>query len=141
MVLLYFLFLVTPMQLLVNSLKQCNKSYKNRQDHVNESLDFLSFNYPDVYSLLFKEVKKRELESNNPYKIIQFSHNLSTISYVKLHGALILVKGHNNLAKEMYLIVLEHMLCQTIENRINIEQSMKICYLIETSKTLSIIYE
>lgn len=128
------------MQLLGNTLMKY-KTFKDRQDHLNELLDFLSFNYPDVYNILFIEMKKREIESNDPCKITQWTHTLSSNSYVKLHGSLILVKNHNMLAKEMYLVVVKRMLYQTIEKRTNIKESMKICCLIEKTKTLSIIYE
>ncbi|VVC25004.1 Hypothetical protein CINCED_3A025581 [Cinara cedri] len=130
-----------PMQLLANKLMKY-KSFKERRSYLNNSLDLFSFNHPDLYFLLFKEMKRRELESNDPYKITQWSYqNLASNVYVKLHGALILVKGHNTIAKEMYLVVLDHVLCQTIENLTNVEESIKICYLIEKSKPLSIIYE
>lgn len=135
-----FVFLVNPMQLLGNTLMRY-KTFKDRQNHMNELLDFLSFNYPDAYNVLFKEMKKREIESNDPCKITQWTHSLASNSYVKLHGALILVKNHNILAKEMYLVVLERMLYQTIENRTYIKESMKICCLIEKTKTLSIIHQ
>lgn len=129
------------MQLLASTLMKY-KTFKDRRDCLNELLDFFSFNYPELYVLLFKEMKKREIESNDPCKITQWSYNsASNAYYVKLHGALMLVKSHNILAKEMYWVVLEHMLRQTIENLTNVEESMKICYLIEKSKTLSIIHE
>lgn len=116
------------------------KSFKDRQGRLNESLDNLSYEYPDLYSLLFREMKKRELEANDPNKITKW---LSTTpnSYLKLHEALILVKSHNLIAKEEYLNNIKHMLCQTIKNKTNIEVAIKICYLIEKSSHLKTIYE
>lgn len=116
------------------------KSFKDRQEHLSESLNNLSFNYPEIYSLLFREVKKRELESNDPNKITKWL-NTTPNSYVKLHEALMLVKSHNIMAKEEYIDIIKHMLSQTIENGKNIEVAMKICYLIEKSSHLKTIFE
>lgn len=116
------------------------KSFKERKRYVNESLDNLSYEYPDLYSLLFREMKKRELEANDPNKITKW---LSTTpnSYLKLHEALMLVKNHNLIAKEEYLNTIRYMLCQTIKNKTNIDVAVKICFLIEKSSHLKIIYE
>lgn len=119
---------------------QC-KSFKERQQRLNESLDHLSFDYPDLYIVLFREMKKRELDSNDPNKITKWLNNPSSRSFVKLHEALILVKNNNIMAKEEYMHNLRCMLNQTIENGTNIEIAVKICHLIEKSPNLSIIHE
>lgn len=136
-----FLFLVDEMKQLARALESC-KSFKNRQECLTKSLDFLAFNYPDVYSLLYRDIKKRELECNDPNKIMKWlivpqPNNI----YMKLHEALMLVKNHNTMAKEEYLDCIKKMLCQTIEKGTNIEIAMKICTLIEKSSHLKSIYK
>lgn len=116
------------------------RSFKDRQECLSESLSNLSFNYPEVYSLLIREVKKRELECNDPNKITRWI-NTTPNSYIKLHEALMLVKSHNIMAKEEYVCVIKHMLIQTIENGCNIEVALKICNLIEKSPHLKTIFE
>lgn len=133
-----FFFLVEEMKILVNALMEI-KSIKERQKRLSETIDYLSFCYPDLFSLLFREIKKRELESNDLYKISKWFNNSN--SYVKLHGALVLVKNNNILAKEEYLRNLNRMLCQTIENGTNIDATVKICRLIEKSSHLESIYK
>lgn len=128
------------MKKLANALKDC-KSYKARQQCLNDSLDFLSFEYPDIYYLLFKEVKQREREFNDPNKISKWPSIMVPNSYVKLHEALILVKSHNILAKEKYMDNIKQMLCHTIENGTNIDVAIKICRLIEKSPHLKTIHE
>lgn len=123
------------MNQLAKTLMQLN-SYKDRQNLLNGSLDCLSFNYPDVYIQLFKEIKKRERESNDINKITEWTN-----SHVKFHEALILVRSNNVMAKEKYLESLKLMFCQTIENGNNIEATLKICSLIENSIHLSTFHE
>lgn len=116
-----------------------SKSPKERQRRLKESIDQLSYNYSDVFTLFFKEMKRRENESNNPYKIhfwFKSSH-----CYVKLHEALILVKNNNIMAKDKYLDSLKCMLYQTIEHETNIDEAIKICRLIEKSAHLKSINE
>ncbi|XP_060850700.1 uncharacterized protein LOC132929389 [Rhopalosiphum padi] len=128
------------MKQLAMTLMQC-KSFKERQERLSDSLDHLSFNYPDLYTVWFREMKRRELESNDPNKIIKWLSNPSSKSFVKLHEALMLVKNNNIMAKEEYMNNLRRMLNQTIENGTNIEAAVKICHLIEKSTNLSIIHE
>lgn len=127
------------MKQLAAMLLKC-KSFKERQDCLNESLNNFSFDYPELYSMLFREMKKRELESNDPNKITKWL-SATPNSYVKLHEALMLVKGHNLMAKEEYFESIKHMLSQIIESGINIEVAMKICNLIEKSPHLKSIFE
>ncbi|CAI6368371.1 unnamed protein product [Macrosiphum euphorbiae] len=91
--------------------------------------------------MLFREMKKRELDSNNPSKITKWLNNQSSKSFVKLHEALMLVKNNNIMAKEGYMYNLRHMLIQTIQNGTDIEIVVKICNLIEKSPNLTIIHE
>lgn len=123
---------------LAKTLLQC-KSYKERQERLNESIDQLSFDYPDVFSILSREMRRREIESNDPNKISNWLNTPN--SYVKLHEALILVKNTNIIAKEEYVECLKRMLLQTLEHRTNIEKTVKICRLIEKSTHLSSIFE
>lgn len=117
------------------------KSYKDRQQHLNESLNTLSFEYPDIYTQLFREMKKRELEFNNPNKITKWLSASKSNSYVKLHEALLLVKSHNIIAKEKYMDNIKQMLNQAIESGTHLEVAVKICSLIEKSPHLTSIYE
>jgi len=135
-----FISTVDEMKQLAIALIQL-KSYKCRQKSLSESLDNLSFNYPDLYSMLFREIKRREVESNDPNKINKWLNASQSYSYVKLHEALMLVKGHNLLAKNEYLENLQKMLLQTLESGSNTEIVMKICCLIERSPHLKTIYE
>jgi len=134
------LFSVDEMKQLAEALMQC-KSFKERQDRLRESLDHLSFNYSDLYIVLYREMKKRELDSNDPNKITKWLNNPSSKSFVKLHEALIMVKNNNIMAKEEYMYNLRRMLNQTIENGTNIEIAVKICNLIEKSPNLAVIHE
>lgn len=115
------------------------KSFKDRQERLNESLDNLSFNYPDVYVQLAREFKKRELESNDINKIVKWQKTSN--SHMKLHEALMLVKSHNVMAKEKYLENLKQMLCQTIDSGNDIEAALKICNLVEKYNHLSTTHE
>lgn len=117
---------------------KCN-TYKERQEKLSELIDWLSFDYPDVYSLFSREMKRREIESNDPNKISKWL-NVSN-SYVKLHESLILVKSTNIIAQDEYLDCLKRMLSETIENGTNIDKTMKICRLVEKSAHLASIYE
>lgn len=127
------------MKQLAKALEKC--TFKIRQECLTESLDYLSFNYPHLYSMLYKELKRRELETNDPNKIVKWLSASQPNSYIKLHEALMLVKTHNVMAKEEYLDNLKNMLCQTIENGTHIEVAMKICILIEKSSNLKSIHE
>jgi len=131
---------VDEMKQLAEALMHC-KSFKERQERLSESLDHLSFNYLDLYIVLHREMKKRELDANDPNKITKWLNNPSPKSFVKLHEALILVKNNNIIAKEEYTHNLRLMLNQTIENGTNIEIAVKICQLIERSSNLTIIHE
>lgn len=132
-----FFFLVEEMKVLVKALME-SKSFKERQKRLSEAIDYLSYSHSDLYSLLHREIKRRELESNDLHKICKWLHNSN--SYVKLHEALILVKHNNTLVKEEYLYNLKYMLSQTIENGTNIDVTVKICRLIEKSAHLESIY-
>lgn len=135
---IYFLtFLVEE---LANTLMRC-ASFKDKLRFLNESLDSLSLKHPELYSLLFKEFKRRELEFNDPNKITKWLSTSNPNIYVKLHEALMLVKSNNIMAKEEYIDYLKQMLRHTIENGTNIEVAMKICYLIEKSPRLKTIHE
>lgn len=125
---------------LAKTLLQC-KSFKIRQHHLEESLNTLSFDYPDLYSQLFKEMKRRELTFNDPTKIAKWFDTSNPDAYLKLHEALILVRSHNIMAKEEYTNSLKQMLCQTLENKNNIDLAVKICNLIEKSPHLKTIKE
>lgn len=130
--------LVDEMKNLANALMQC-KPFKNRQQHLSESLDCLSFKYPSLFTMFVREIKKREIESNDIKKISKWKNTSN--SYIKLHEALIMVKSHNVMAKEEYLESIKQMLSHTIENETNIEAALKICYLIERYPNLTTIYE
>lgn len=118
-----------------------HKSYKDRQQHLNESLNTLSFEYPEIYTQLFREMKKRELDFNNPNKITKWLNSSKSNSHVKLHEALMLVKSNNILAKEKYMDNIKQMLCQAIESRAHIDIAVKVCSLIEKSPHLTSIHE
>lgn len=135
-----FLFLVEEMKQLAKVLMQF-KSFKDQQRCLIESLDTLSFDYPDIYSLLFKEIKKREVTYNDPNQVTKWLNFSNQSAYVKLHEALILVKNHNIMAKEKYMDNIKLMLCHTIENGTNIDFAVKICILIEKSSHLKSIHE
>lgn len=128
------------MKQLANALEK-RSSFKDRLECLTESLDNLSFDSPNMYSLLYREMKRRELESNDPNKIIKWLSASQPNSYVKLHEALMMVKNHNVMAKEEYLDNLKQMLNQTIENGTDIEVAVKICSLIEKSAHLKSIHE
>lgn len=133
-----FSLLVEEMKLFAKSLMKC-KSYKERQNRLSESIDQLSFNYSEVCTLLYKEMKRREIESNNPYKMY-FSFE-SSDCFVKLHEGLLLVKNNNIMAKDKYMEHLKNMLDQTIDHGVNIDKTLKICRLIEKSPHLKSIYK
>lgn len=117
------------------------KTFQQRQEYLNESLDHLSFDYPEVYSTLLREIKRREIEINDPFKITKWLNESKSNSYVKLHEALLLVKNNNILAKEEYLENMKSMLFHTIETGTCIDLAMKICLLVEKSPSLKSIYE
>lgn len=126
------------MILLAKALMKC-KSYKERQERLSEAFDQLSFKYPDLYSQLFRELKKRDIESNNINNISKWLNSSS--SYVKLHEALILVKSNNWIVKEEYLNILKRMMYETIENGTNMYETVKLCHLVEKCAHLRSIRE
>ncbi|XP_060860226.1 uncharacterized protein LOC132937426 [Metopolophium dirhodum] len=129
------------MKRLAESLMEC-ESDEQRRERLIKSLNDLSFDYPDVYSMLFVEMKIRELDANDPKKMSEWLSTSDTSnSIVKIHEALILVKSDDMMVKEEYLDNLKHMLCRTIENRTHVEEVVKICYLIEKSPSLKTIHE
>lgn len=128
------------MEQLAKSLMQF-KSSKDRLQSLNESLDHLSFHHSNLFIMLFRELKKREMEYNDSKKMTNWLSASKSNSYVKLHEALILVKSHNNIAKDNYLLNLKYMLNDTVETGSNIDAAIKICCLIEKSPHLSTIYE
>jgi len=117
------------------------KSFKERQECLSEALDYLSFEYPDIYTILYREIKRRELESNDPNKITKWLRNPTQTSYIKLHQSLMMVKNNNMMAKEELMYNLKSMLNQTIENGDNFEVAVKICHLIGKSANLKIFQE
>lgn len=135
-----FLFLVEEMKQLAKALMQF-KSFKDQNQCLIEALDILSFDYPDIYTQLFREIKKREMTSNDVNQITKFLNFSNQDAYVKLHEALILVKNHNIIAKEKYMDNIKLMLTHTIKNRNNIDLAVKICSLIEKSPHLKSIHE
>lgn len=138
---IFFLFLVDELKGFGRALMQC-KSNKERQERLIDSLGYLSYNYPDIYSQIVREIKKREIEFNDPSRITKWVNvSTSDACYTKLHEALMLVNGNNTKAKEQYTNNLKQLLVQTIENKTNIEVAVKICSLVEKSSHLSIIYE
>lgn len=129
------------MKQLAEALVQC-ESDEQRREHLIESLDDLSYDYPDIYSMLFREMNKRELEANDPNKISEWlSSSNKSNSIVKIHEALLLVKNDDMMIKEENFDNLKHMLCRTIENGTHMEEVVKICYLIEKSPSLKNIHE
>lgn len=129
------------MKRLAEALMEC-ESDEQRHEFLIKSLNTLSFDYPDVYSMLFMEMKIRELDANDPKKMSEWLNTSNTSnSIVKIHEALILVKSDDMMVKEEYLNNLKHMLCRTIENRTHVEEVVKICYLIEKSPSLKTIHE
>lgn len=137
---LLFLFLVEEMKQLAKALMQF-KSFKDQNQCLVESLDTLSFDYPDIYTQLFREIKNREMTYNNPNQVTKWLNFSNQDAYVKLHEALILVKNHNIIAKEKYMDNIKLMLSHTIENKINIDFAVKICSLIKKSPHLKSIHE
>ncbi|XP_026814009.1 uncharacterized protein LOC113554387 [Rhopalosiphum maidis] len=131
---------MVEMKQLATTLMQC-KSFKERQERLSESLDHLSFDYPDIYTILYREIKRRELESNDPNKIAKWLSNPTQKSYIKLHESLMMVKNNNIMAKEEFMYKLRSMLNQTIENGANFEVAVKICHLIKKSTNLKIFQE
>lgn len=123
---------------LARTLLKC-KSYNKRQQRLSESFDRLSFDYPKVYYELAREIKRRDIESNNLCEIFKWLNTPD--SYVKLHEALILVKNTNTMAKEQYADRLKDLLFQTIEYGTNVDKMVKICHLIEKCAHLKSIYE
>lgn len=119
-----------------------NKStYKDRHDLLENMLDYMSFEFSVCYSLLVKEIRKREMQSNNPILITKWMNTSTENSIIKLHESLLLVKRHNIIAKERHI---ENVLCmfyQTIERGKNTNAALKICNTIRDSKHLEDVYE
>jgi len=129
------------MKQLAEAIIKC-ESDEQRCKYLIKSLNDLSFDYPDVYSMLFMEMKIRELDANDPDKMSEWLNTSNTLnSILKIHEALILVKSDDMIVKEEYLDNLKHMLCHTIENRTYVDEVVKICHLIEKSPSLKTIHE
>lgn len=128
------------MKQLVNTLIQ-HKPYKERQKIVVESLDNFAIDFPEIYYLLFWEIKNRRMEFNDLNKISKWLNTSASNNFVKLHEALILVNKNNIIAQEQYIIDIQHLLCQTIERKTNIEEAVKICSLIKRLPNVKFIYE
>lgn len=138
---IFLLYNRYTMKRFAEALVKC-ESEKQRREQLIESLDDLSFDYPDVYSMLFSEMKIRELEANDSNKISKWlSSSNNSNSIVKIHEALLLAKSDDLMIKEEHIDNLKHMLCHTIENGTYMEEVVKICYLIEKSPSLKNIYE
>lgn len=76
------------MKRFAEALVKC-ESEKQRREQLIESLDDLSFDYPDVYSILFNEMKIRELEANDSNKISDWlSSSDNSNSIMKIHTAI-----------------------------------------------------
>jgi len=119
-----------------------NKStYKDRHDLLEKMLDYLSFEYSDCYSLLVREIRKREMQSNNPNLITKWINTSTENPIIKLHESLLLVKRHNIIAKERHIENVMSMFNQTIERGINTNAALKICNTIRDSKHLEDVYE
>jgi len=131
---------VDEMKQLATTLMQY-RSFKERQECLSKSLDHLSFDYPDIYAVLYREIKRRELESNDPNRIAKWLSNPAQNPYVKLHESLMMVKNNNIMAKEEFIYNLRGMLNQTIKYGSNIEAAVKICHLIRKSSNLKIFSE
>ncbi|VVC25002.1 Hypothetical protein CINCED_3A010411 [Cinara cedri] len=117
-----------------------HKCFKERQGCLTESLDHFSIEYPELYSLLYMEIKKRGMEFNDPNKMFKWlTTSTSNNNYKKLHEALIFVKKNNIMAQEQYIIDIKHLLCQAIEKKTNINEAVKICRLIEKLPNLTFI--
>lgn len=129
------------MKRLAEALMEC-KSDEQIRECLIESLNDLSFEYPDVYSMLFMEMKIRELDANDPNKMSEWLSTSNTSnSIVKIHEALILIKSDEMMIKEEYLNNFKQILCHTIENGAHMEEVVKICHLIEKSPSLKNIYK
>lgn len=117
-------------------------SFKERQDCLSESLDYFSNEYPELYSRLHMEIKKRRMNYNDPNKVSKWLNtSTSNNNFVKLHEALMSVKKTNIMVQEQYIIGINHLLCQVIEKRTNIDEAVKICRLIEKLPNLRSIHE
>jgi len=129
------------MKRLAEALMEC-KSDEQRRECLIESLNDLSFEYPEVYTMLFMEMKIRELDANDPNKMSKWLSTSNTSnSILKIHEALILIKNDEMMIKEEYLNNLKQILCRTIENGAHMEEVVKICHLIEKSPSLKTIYK
>lgn len=129
------------MKRLAEEIMKC-ESDEQGHERLKESLDDLSFEYPDVYSMLFKEMKTRELEANDPHKMTEWlSTSHTSNSIIKIHEALILIENDDMLVEEQHLDSLKYILCHTIDNGTQMEEVVKLCDLIEKSPSLKTIYE
>jgi len=117
------------------------RSYKDRNDLLREMLDYFSFEFSDCYSLLVGEIRKREVQNNNPYLIIKWIRNSMKKSFIKLNESLLLVRPNNYTAKELHTANVTCMLNDTIEQGINVDAALKICNTIRDSTHLRDVYE
>lgn len=116
-------------------------TYDERHDLLEEMLDYLSFEFADCYSLLVREIKKREKQANTPFLITKWKSTSMENPTVKLHESLLLVRQHNIIAKERHIENVTCMFNQTIERGINVNAALKICRIIRDSKHLEDVYE
>ena len=113
------------------------KNYENRHEKLMEMLDYLSFEFSDCYSLLVREILKREKKYNNPNCITEWINTSSKKSIINLHEALLLVRPYNVTVKERHIENVTRMLNQTIERDVNIKEALKICDVISHSEHLA----
>jgi len=117
------------------------RSYKDRNDLLGEMLDYLSFEFSDCYSLLVREIRKRQIQNNTPHLITKWIRNSTEKSFIKLNESLLLVRPNNYIAKELHTANVTCMLNDTIEQSINVDAALKICNTIRDSSHLWDVYE
>ncbi|XP_050537935.1 uncharacterized protein LOC126903641 [Daktulosphaira vitifoliae] len=124
----------------VKAINDC-KSFKLRQQILSEMLDYVSIENPDAFLQIFREMKKRELDANDPNKISKWLSSSNVKFHSKLYESLMLVKSNNILAQEEYLGSLKQMLSHTLSTGDKLDECLKICSLIEKLSSLSKIHE
>eukprot|EP00102_Acyrthosiphon_pisum_P022631 XP_016659841.1 PREDICTED: uncharacterized protein LOC107883736 [Acyrthosiphon pisum] len=117
------------------------RSYKDRNDLLGEMLDYLSFEFSECYSLLVREIRKREFRNNAPHLITKWIRNSTEKSFIKLNESLLLVRPNNFIAKEFHTANVKCMLNDMIEQSINVDAALKICNTIRDSTHLRDVYE
>ncbi|XP_050419786.1 uncharacterized protein LOC126832834 [Adelges cooleyi] len=124
----------------VKSLNGC-KSFKHRQQFLNRVIDYMAAENADAFMQTYREFKKRELEANDPNKIAKWltTSNVKSSSS-KMHEALMLVKGSNILAQEQYLDNLKRIFSHTLSSGENVQESVKLCALVEKLTSLANIH-